>query len=98
VHPGDKVWLLEVRDEGNLVFRTVHSSHEAAVKFLAQWCRDSWREQGHGQGPNYEETIDVALSNNDKRAIERYFEFWSPEEGYDIDMEGVDPDPREVTP
>jgi hypothetical protein len=98
VQPGDRFWLLEVRDEGDLVFRTIHSSRESAVKFLAKWCRAQWAAQGHGQERDLDEDAEQPLPADDHAAVERYFEYWDPEEAYDIDMEGVDPeDTDEVT-
>jgi hypothetical protein len=85
------VWLLEVRYGGKALFCTVHSSKEAAVAFLARWCRGCWAEQGHGQQRDLDEVAEQPLPGDDQGAVERYFEYWAPEESYCLAAEEIDP-------
>ena len=97
--PGDKVWLLEVRTDGGYpIFRTVHSSREAAITFLARWCRGQWEEQGHGQERDLDEAAEAKLHGGDDAAVAQYFEYWYPDESFDVNPETVDPEPGEVLP
>jgi len=51
------------------------SSHVNTMKALADWCRGQWAEQGHLKD----------LPEDDAAVVHEYFDFWDPEEDYDIE-------------
>ncbi len=79
-----KVWVLELEEEGSMVSMTAHTSEARVFKYLATDCRKRWIVQAmHEENP---------LPDDDTEAVETYYEFWSPEERYEITELIVDPE------
>jgi hypothetical protein len=79
-----KVFSLEIHDEGMPIELQLFSSHEKAIRWLAEWCRLSWYAQGHCEDENCD------LSNDDALAIGEYFDFWDPQQEAEIAVMVVD--------
>lgn len=77
------VYLLTIRDRDGSGWpkKAVFSSEENGRRYLGDWCRASWVEQGH----------DSQLPDDDTNAIRDYFEFYSEELAYNLDAIEFDP-------
>lgn len=79
------VYLLLVEDnEGGVILRAVFSSKDRALYYLAKWCRSSWEEQG-----GHDEPLPNITTGD---TIDRYFDFWHPEQCYELALMTIDPD------
>lgn len=60
----------------------VFSSREKALTYLAAWCRAQWGEQFHSD----------ELPDEERAAIDRFFEFWEDEMRWAITENLLDPE------
>jgi hypothetical protein len=58
----------------------VCSSYARALNALAGWCRSQWEEQDH----------ETPLPEDDAGVVREYFDFWTPEEEFDIEELNLD--------
>lgn len=73
------VVMLTVYDDGSLIEQSLHLTQALADKHLADLVREWWEEQDHDDG-------DRPLPDDDDDAVEAYFDFWDPEQGYTTDV------------
>lgn len=59
----------------------LYTTEANAIHALADWCKSAWLDQEHededGDGQD-------KLSGTDAEIVEHYFDFWTPEEVYDL--------------
>ncbi len=72
------VWLVTVTDSdcSGPIFQKIYETEDKAIEGLTDFCRDSWEEQ-HGTR--------LSRSKDNLKVIGRYFDFWTPEQGYEIE-------------